>query len=211
MEYPNLDEVELRSKRYWNVDGIPEIVMGCLWIVLGGAFLLRDSLPQASGFAAFYSIILMVILIIAFLSAARIVKILKNRYTYPRGGYMELPESPRSQRLLRGTVGGLIGGATSVMIGLSLKHQTIADLSSPAIGVLFAAATLFASRKPGMRHLIWLSLASIILGVAMYPLKLQWSALYWFFILMGISMAVMGACRFRSFVRSVPLPGGNKS
>lgn len=211
MEYPNLDEMERRSKRYWNADGIPEIVMGCLWIVLGGAFLLRDSLPRASSLAAYYSMMLIGILVIGMLFAKWIVKILKNKYTFPRGGYMELREPTRLQRLLRGTVGGLIGGATALMIGLSVKHQTIADLASPAIGVLIAAAFLFASRQPGMRHFLWLSLASIVLGIAMYPLKLQWSTLYWYFIVIGICMAVMGACRFRSFIRSIPLPGGNES
>jgi hypothetical protein len=210
MNYPDLAEVEKRSKLYWNQDGIPEIVMGGLWIVIGGAFLLRDSLPQASGLAAYYSMILILILMIAFLSAKWIVKILKDKYTFPRGGYMKLPEQTRPQRLLRGAVGGLIGGTTAVMIGLSVKHQTIADLASPAIGVLMAVAMLIASRRPGMRHFIWLSLASIILGVVLYPLKLQWSALYWFFIAIGISMAATGVCRFRSFVRSVPLPGGNE-
>ena len=42
MPHLNLREIENRPHRYWNVDGLPEIVMGALWVLWGLAFLSPD-------------------------------------------------------------------------------------------------------------------------------------------------------------------------
>ncbi len=209
MEYPNLAEVEQRSKRYWNVDGIPEIVMGGFWLLMGVAFVLQDLVPIDSWLAAAHSWAVMLVLMVFGLSANRIAKILKSKYTYPRSGYVEFREPSQSQRLLRFTVGGLAAAGFAVMIALSVKYRAIADISGPAFGVLMACGFLVASRQQGMGHFVWLSLISLLLGAALYPMKLAWMALSWFFIVMGVIFATVGIWRLRSFVRSIPLPGGN--
>ena len=211
MEYPDLNEVERRSKRYWTVDGIPEIVMGGIWILWGAAFLVPEFLARDSRFARGYSGFVWVILLASAFAANWIMKTLKNKYTFPRAGYVQFNEPRRSQRILTVLMGGLIAAALVPLFAISVKHQVIADVAAPAIGTLMAGGFLIASRRQGMPHWIWLSLISLILGAALYPLKLAWVALPWYFIGMGVAFALAGSCRFRAFVRSIPLPGGSES
>jgi hypothetical protein len=211
MEYPNLTEVESRSKRYWDVDGIPEIVMGGVWIVWGVAFLLRDFIPRDSRLAGLSSWIVLIALVVVCWPANWIIRTLKNKYTFPRGGYVKFSDPPRSQRLLSMAAAGLVAAAIAVLVGLSAKHQTLADLSVPVFGVLMAGGFLIVSRRQGMGHFVWFSLISLVLGAVLYPLKLQWMGMPWYFIGMGVPFAAMGIYRLRAYVRSVPLPGGDES
>ncbi|HTY61321.1 MAG TPA: hypothetical protein VMG30_03590 [Acidobacteriota bacterium] len=210
MEYPDLTELEGRSKRYWDVDGIPEFVMGSVFMLWGAAFVLRDLIPRGYRFAEACSWAIVVGLVISGWVANWIIKVLKNKYTFPRAGYVKFLEPTRSKRLLYGFVGGLSAAAFAIVFVLSMKNRAIADLSGPAIGLIMACGFLVVSRRPGMHHFIWYSLFSLVLGAALYPLKLEWAATWWYFIGIGAAFAVGGACRLRAFVRSIPLPGGNE-
>ncbi|MEO0249670.1 MAG: hypothetical protein ABIN58_09090 [candidate division WOR-3 bacterium] len=210
MEYPDLAEVAGRSKRYWNVDGIPETVMGGWLIVLGVAYLLPDLLPRGSRIVQVYSSFSWLILIASALAANWIIKRLKAKYTFPRGGYVKFQDPKPSQRLLYVLVGGLTAAAFASLVALSVKNQAIVDLLGPGIGVLMSGGFLVASRRPGMRYSLWLSLISLALGAALYPLKLKWMAVPWFLLGMGASFTAVGVFRLRAFIRSVPLPGENE-
>ncbi len=211
MEYPDLNEVERRSKRYWMVDGIPEIVMGVIWIIWGVGLLVQDALPRDSRVANAYSWLILLIMCVPASAAKWVMEKLKNKYTFPRGGYMQFRGPKPSQRILNAVLGGLIAAAFIVVIAFSMRHKSIADLAAPGIGVLMACVLLIASKLHGMTHWVWLSLISLVLGAALYPLKLGWMALPWFFIGIGVSFTAAGSCRFRVFVRNTPVPGGNES
>ena len=46
MQNVNLKDIESRPQQYWNIDGLPEVVMGGLWIIWGLASLIPDFLPK---------------------------------------------------------------------------------------------------------------------------------------------------------------------
>ncbi len=211
MEYPDLTEIEGRSKRYWDVDGIPEIVMGGAFVLWGAGLLSRDFIPRNSRYADVLAWLPMVVLLVSSLIANWAIKALKNKYTYPRAGYVKFLEQARSKKLLTALVSGLSGAIVAVLFVLSARVKTIADLSGPAFGVVMALGLFVVSQRPGMRHFIWYSLYSLVLGAALYPLRLEWSAISWFFIAIGLAFVLGGTWRLRAFVRSVPLPGGNES
>lgn len=210
MEYPDLVEVEGRSKRYWSLDGIPEIVMGAIWVVLGFAFLVRDLILPGSRLEGVYSMVMPMAVLVIFLMANWVMKMLKEKYTFPRGGYVKFQDPSRLRQILTMAAGGLVAAAFIVVVAISVRHRAIAAVSAPAIGVLMAGGFLVASRRPGMRHWVWFSLFALVLGAALYPLHLGWMVLSWFFVLIGVPMFVSGICRLRAFVRSVPLTGGNE-
>jgi hypothetical protein len=39
MQQPDLNDIARRPARYWNIDGLPELMLGLLWIAWGGAWL----------------------------------------------------------------------------------------------------------------------------------------------------------------------------
>jgi hypothetical protein len=210
MEYPNLTEMEKRSKRYWTVDGIPEMLMGALWIVWGAGFLVQDAIPKGSRLSHLYGWIILTLLVVSGLTANWIIKILKNKYTFPRGGYVKFSDPPKSQRWIAAVAAGLVGAAISLFYILAARGRFDANAFAPAFGLTMAIGFFFGSRKPGMRHFLWFSLISLVLGVALYPLKLGWNALPWLFIGLGVPFIVAGFCRLRAYVRSVPIQGGEE-
>jgi hypothetical protein len=98
----------------------------------------------------------------------------------------------------------------SVMFVLAAKGRFDANILSPVIGAVMAVGFLFGSRQPGMRHFVWFSLISLVLGIVLYPLKLGGMALNWIFMVMGVPFIISGVCRLRIYIRSVPLRGGNE-
>ena len=45
-----LRDLAARPRRYWHVDGIPELVMGLVWLLWGGALLLGEALPRGTAY-----------------------------------------------------------------------------------------------------------------------------------------------------------------
>jgi len=78
------------GRRYWFVDGFTEMLAGGLFVMLGGVLLLRGMAPQGSFLAQFASIASDIGLIKVFglLAAGLILWWLKDRFTYPRTGFV---------------------------------------------------------------------------------------------------------------------------
>jgi len=211
MEYPNLAEMEARSKRYWTVDGIPEMVMGVLWIVWGSGFLVQDAIPEGSRLSHLYGWMVLTLMMVSAFAANWAIKALKNKYTFPRGGYVKFSDPPKSQRWIVAVAAALVAVAISSMHVLAVRGRFDANVVAPVAGLVMAAGFLFGSRNPGMRHFLWFSLISLVLGAALYPLKLGWNALPWLLVGMGLPFIIAGVCRFRAYIRSVPIRGGEES
>lgn len=209
MQYPDLTEVAGRSKRYWDADGIPEIVMGGVWFVWGGGLLLQDSIPRSSRLSDLSSWIVLAAMLLTGLAANTVIKTLKNKYTFPRGGYVTFNAPSPARRLLAAVAAGLAAAVYAVLAVFAAKGHLDANAFAPAFAAAMAIGFLFVSMRPGMRHFIWFSLISLVLGAALYPLKLGLMAISWFFIGMGAPFIVSGICRLRAYVRNVPLQGGN--
>ena len=50
----DLRELERRPTKYWNEDGLPELVMGLLWVLWGGAWLVGNALPRGPVWNVFW-------------------------------------------------------------------------------------------------------------------------------------------------------------
>jgi hypothetical protein len=211
MEYHNLTEIEARSKRYWTVDGIPEMVMGAIWIIWGVGFLVQNTIPKGSRLAEIYSWIIIALMLVFGFAANWIIKALKNKYTFPRGGYVKFSDPPKLQWWMTAIAAGLVAVAISLIGALVVKGRFDVNLIAPASGLILAIGFLFGSRMPGMRHLAWFSFLSLVMGAVFYLLKLGWSALPWLFTGLGVLFMVSGFCRLRAYLRSVPIQGGDES
>ena len=94
MQRPNLDDIARRPAQYWMIDGLPELMLGVLWIVWGAAWLAGERLPHAWPWKAYW-LIVPPALAMSGLAVNAMTRALKRRVTFPRAGYVEWDQPAR--------------------------------------------------------------------------------------------------------------------
>ena len=85
-----IDRAVKIGRGYWFVDGFTEMLAGGLFVLMGGVLMLRGIAPQGSFLAQFASIASDIgfIKLLGFLAAGLILWWVKDRFTYPRTGFV---------------------------------------------------------------------------------------------------------------------------
>ena len=202
----DLRDLERRSTRYWNEDGLPELVMGVLWMLWGGSWLIGNALPRGPVWNAFW-IVTPALLALSGVAAVWVIKKLKARLTFPRAGYVAWKEPTRGQRLAVAAL-ALVAGAA--IAGLVVKSRTsgLERVMAPGLGVILGLGFLVASLTQKAPHLLALGGVALLLGLAIAALGAGWEAANWMLVLFGAAAAVLGAVRFRRFAARNPLGAG---
>ncbi len=205
MAKPDIEEVAGRPRRYWNVDGLPALVIGVLWMVWGGYIVLVEMpLPRSWRGALLVGFLLFMVL--PAWGANWMVKRLKARYTFPRTGYVEWPRPKPVHQALAVLVAIGVSAAVSILIHQA-KTGAWADLTSPVTGTLLAAAFLIAHGRRKMPDALWLAVASLVfgLGATVAPLG-RGTKMGCLFVALGVVSAILGARRLRAYIRAHPIP-----
>jgi hypothetical protein len=162
-----------RGRAYWFTDGFTEMAAGGLFVLLGAVILLRGLVPQAS----FSEQMISAGVDIAILKAAGILVIvlglwwLKDRFTYPRTGYVR-------------------GRAPLAEILVLIRNIILVPVL-PLMGVAAAFFLLPAARGALFSLPVWLPpLLGTVWGVLCYALG-EWAGLRRFRLL-GIAILVAG-------------------
>lgn len=199
----DLRDLERRPRRYWHVDGIPELVMGLVWLVWGGALLLEEALPREGAGAAAYRMFVPAVLVLSGFAANWAIARLKARLTYPRTGYIAYREPGRRARVL---VALVVMGAAAALAALIVSGRAagVERSAGPALGVILSLAFVVASVRQKAPHLLALSGVALALGLAFAALGLGWAAANWLFVGLGVSASAIGAWRLRRYLRRHP-------
>lgn len=195
-------DLESRPRRYWNIDGIPELVMGLVWILWGGAFLIGDRIPKGSP-ANIYWMAFPAILVFTGVASTWLVRRLKERITYPRTGYVEYREPGALARTMTALIAVCTAAAAAALI-LTGRAAGVEHSAAPAIGVILSIAFLVASVRQKAPHFLALSGVALALGAAFAALKLGWTGTSWLFVWLGGAAVTLGAWRLRRYVRKHP-------
>lgn len=197
-----LDEVQRRSTRYWNVDGLPELMMGLVWMLWGGAWLLGQSLPR--GVSNVYWMFTPFLLALSGVASVWATKKLKARITFPRTGYVEWNPPTRQQRLAAAAVAIV---TASVLVALISGNRTVGleQVAAPAVGVVLSLAFVAASVTQKAPHLLTLAAVALVLGLAFRASTSGWDALNWMLIALGMATVLVGAARLWMFLKAHPL------
>ena len=204
MEKPNdIRDMERRAQRYWTTDGLPELVMGALWIVWGGASLIGESLPKGT-VANLYWTFTPLFLVLSGLGAVSMTKRLKAAITFPRAGYVSWKEPTRQQRLVGAGVAMIVGIAITIVAarGGAWNLEKMAPVAVGAVlGLGFAVASI-TQRAP---HLLLLAAAALLLAPLVSVWKTGYDALNWLLIALGAMTMVLGVARLWWFLRHHPV------
>jgi hypothetical protein len=198
MEPPvDIDDVTLNAQRHWMEDGLSEIMVGLLFVIMGGALLVKLALPRW----------LTLDLLTSALTAAGALglswgyKKLKERVTFPRSGYVALPEPTKMRRI---SIFAMVA-AFGVVFTLVLSTHIVVV---PVFAAVFAASFLWGGVQYKQISMLWEALLTLIFAVVLtwFPSLSGAVGVLALMVMIGASMAVIGAFRFRNFLKANPRP-----
>jgi hypothetical protein len=190
----DLKQIEQKAYSGSTQDGLTEIMIGILLIVLGATF----------GSALYIFAFLIPIFLFP-----RLMEAIRKRYTYPRIGYAKLPvDDPKN------TAKGIFvytAVVLALMVICFLLFGKVKDAAaykkwSPAVtGVLFVGGFLYAHGKSGdFRYIIYIVL-SVVFGLLFSIMNFEsYNGLITNFFVMGGIFVATGFTLFTLFLRKYP-------
>lgn len=171
-----IESVMKRGRGYWFVDGFTEILVGILFILLGGITLLSGIVPQNSFLSQFVSLAesAAIVKFLGLILAVLGLWWLKDRFTYPRTGFVREKGVSRSQLLvfLRNAV--LI--AILPMIGLIIPLFFIPAVRGaifsmpvwfpPVVGIFWGALCILLGEWTALRRFRLLGVVIMLAGIS---------------------------------------------
>jgi hypothetical protein len=204
---PELDlkEIERRPQRYWNADGIADLTMGALWVVWGTALGLPAALPSGQ-WQTYYWMAMPLVLVGGAAATNWITKRLKQRFTFPRTGYVQWPRPGVGATLLPALIAVAVAAALA-FLAIKGRTETLSELAAPATSLLLSLAFLFASLRLKLPHHLWLAASALILALLIYGLHLSLeSGMVCLFLGVGVVSMAVGGLRLRAYLKHNPAP-----
>jgi hypothetical protein len=128
-------------------------------------------------------------------------KKLKERVTFPRSGYVALPEPTKMRRI---SIFAMVA-AFGVVFTLVLSTHIVVV---PVFAAVFAAIFLWSGIQYKQASMLWEALLTLIFAVVLtwFPSLSGAVGVLALMVMIGASMAVIGAFRFRNFLKANPRP-----
>jgi hypothetical protein len=188
MEQPDLREIERRPLKHWNVDGLPELLMGVGWLVVGGVFALG---PSRGG-------LFWLPVVVVLVSAKWWLRKLKERVTYPRAGYVQPRTGPRKAARV-----AIAASLVAAMI-MVFKPSPLAQdqQGSLIVGLVLTSAFVFLANRQGTAHLLWYAAAPPVAYLCYYAARGEILPASWVFFIVGGVCVVGGTIRFARFLKN---------
>lgn len=202
-------QIKKHTIRYWFDDGISEINVGGLFILIGIFVLLQGLFESGSflaGFSGFAGAILMGLGIWA---ARSLTTTLKERVTYPRTGYVSYHQPGGFQRWLSVFLGGFVA---AFFVWLIRSYPEIIQAWIPLIeGLAMALFAFTIGQRTGLFRFYFLMLFAVFSGtcLSLYSAS-DLTGTGWFFISMGLVLASSGLIALTRYLRkSKPSSGAS--
>jgi hypothetical protein len=199
----DLDDLARRPQQYWDVDGLPELMMGLLWMLWGGALLFGTALPRDSR-RGVYWVIVPAVLVLSGFASNWATKKLKARLTFPRTGYVEWKQ-PGGGARWGGAIFALLTAVILAAAIFSMKNTDRTEqMAAPVITVIMSLAFVVASIRQRAPHYLALAAVAAALALALGSMRAGFESLNWVFVLLGVASAAVGGLRLALFVRNHP-------
>jgi len=191
MEPPvDVDDVVSRVQRNWMKDGLAEIMLGLLFVLMGGGSLAKLPLPRWLS----VDLLTSALTVAGALGLVWGFKKAKQRIAFPRCGYVALPQPMFAMFAAFGVIFTLL---------MTQFNRMTVPVSALVFALILTAPGL---RVKGLR-MIWEGVLTLLFG----------AFLFWFTDLdgsrglmalmgmIGAAMVIIGAVRLRNFLKSNPL------
>lgn len=161
----DIEKIERRTVQSFYDDGLTEIAVGLIFLLLGGYIFGQAAVPEGSPWNAALSVLFVLVIISSGFFVNRFVRFFKRRITYPRTGYVAYKKKAHGpkRRWAAAIAGGIIALVLSALFALAPSAKALL----PALnGLLLAVAVLLFANKVGLIRFYILSAASAVIGFA---------------------------------------------
>jgi hypothetical protein len=173
MNQKDLQAITKRTERYWFEDGIWEICFGLVNMLLAGFYLLAGRLEAAGEWLVALQ---MLVIVGAFLGMGRLVKLLKERITYPRTGYVAYRKPAPSARVKRAVLTGLLALLMAGIVGAAATVRLMRNTTALVAAILLAGALVYLGYRFSLPRLYLTAGLTVGLGFVFALLALPDSA-----------------------------------
>lgn len=191
-----------RTRQYWFIDGLAELSVGGLFLLLGIYFFIQSILSSGSLTLLVFQLSFVFILFAMIFTSRYLLNKLKSRITFPRTGYVSYKKASKVQKLTSASLAIVI--ATFPII---LYFTTPLSLNWIPIfsGLLVGAIWLISAVRIGLLRLYLQALLSLILGVLLSLANLDtYPSLAIYYGVMGIVLFTSGGIILAMYLRQHP-------
>jgi hypothetical protein len=194
-----INQAANRARRYWYVDGLNEMAFGGLCLLLGIYFQVLSSFHSSSMLGQMLEAGFALVVIGAALLLNKAMKVLKERITYPRSGYVSYKQPGAVHRLATGLLAATIAAVLSAVLMLAPAGL---DWMAGLTGLALAAVWLFIAWRFQLSRFAALSLFSLGSGIFLALTQLDGlagvAAIYF---LEGAALLATGGITFWAYLR----------
>ncbi len=205
----DVDAVTLRASQYWMEDGLVEILLGLLTSSQMGVYMLAGALPRGPLMDFVRTFGAQALCLAIMLSIFGGFKRLKARITFPRTGYVALPKPSTKYRTWYFVAALALFGVTVGLTGVrSPQMDLLSAMAVPVFAFFFAGCLLGGGFRYKQASMLWEGLLTLLFaaGLEGFTDLRGIKGVGALMIMAGISMAIFGAFRLRSFLRANPRP-----
>ena len=201
----DLKDIERRPPKYWSMDGLPQLVTGIGWVLWGGLYLIGLSLLEGRPYRLYWGIATGCVLFWG-IAVQGAMSRLKERMTYPRVGYAQMPLSRRIAVAVYLALVLVLGAWSLNFMGLRIDLHGFGPF---VICGVIAFAIAAPAMQPWPKHdvswgnLLWLAMA-LAMVLKVRDKTANDSAMYWTLVCMGVVSIAFGVLRMRRFLRENP-------
>ena len=198
----DIDQVVQRTRQYWFSDGIVELSVGNLFLLLGIYFYLQSTLSPGSLLLISFQIGFTFLLIGAMFISRYIVNKFKSRLTTPRTGYVSFKRASRKQRIVSIAIVCLIALINAALfLTARLSMNWVPAFTGLIVGSIWLASAL----RVGLFRFYLHSILAYLLGVILSFSNLEiYQSLALFYGILGCAMILSGGFTLAIYLRQHP-------
>jgi hypothetical protein len=206
-----IDDSIKRTMAFWYADGVAELCMGVVFLLLGAVLLVEGPAPRGSTLAAVMPALRYLVIIGGTIGIGVALRYLKLNVTYPRSGFVFYNKPP-----VKEMIPGIFGAVSLtlmldqwIQVGMPEKLSWYIWLMA-GLTIFFGYLFIAIARQTGFRRIQALAAITIISGMLLGGTG--WVAALndsirsmllgpgLFFIAIGTACSVSGAATFRGFM-----------
>ena len=198
----NLLETKQRIFQYWYIDGLPELALGGIFLILGLYFYIQAVIPNENLLGQILNVGFVVIIIGSVYLTRFLIGYFKNRLTYPRTGYVAYQRKPGQYRWIRVI---LAMGIAALVAGLIIAFPGYEKLMPAITAIILSLVFLTFGYRGSILRFYLLSLISLVLGGVFSFLGTGGNiGLGYYYFLIGMICSLSGGCILRSYLKKYP-------
>jgi len=206
-----LEKAQRRARQYWHEDGVVEIVMGGLCLLLGLYFYFQTTLDPESTLFQILNVGMVLIVFGGVILGRRLVSYVKTRYTYPRTGYVSYRRKYAEKKQVWINVAVSIVMLVAILITVLLIEATDAYAWVPVVaGVVFGVVMLISAYRTGLLRFYILSGLFILSGAGLGLAGIgNILGLAVFFVIAGVALLISGGFTLGGYIQGSEPVGQN--